>query len=121
MTSATGPTLARSLAASNLNNNVSIATKGARELISAVENKSSGRIRFIGMWHTHPRALPSKSPTGKQAMHDLGTNTSHPLHRALLVIAGSEQENWDSWLESSGIPVIYTRFALFSRQDSSDR
>jgi integrative and conjugative element protein (TIGR02256 family) len=107
VTSATGPTPG----SEQSNSHVSIATIGVRELITAVENKSSGQIRFIGMWHTHPRALPYESPTDQQAMHDLLTNTSHPLYRALLIIVGGEQERWDAWLEGNSTPVIYTRFA----------
>ena len=107
VTSATGPTPG----SQQSNSRVSIATKGTRELITAMEDKSSGRIRFIGMWHTHPGALPYESPTDQQAIHDLLTNTSHPLHRALLVIVGGEQERWDAWLEGNSTPLIYTRFA----------
>jgi integrative and conjugative element protein (TIGR02256 family) len=111
VTSATGPTPG----SQQSNSQVSIATKGTRELITAMEDKSSGRIRFVGMWHTHPRALPYESPTDQQAMHDLLTNTSHSLHRALLVIVGGEQESWDAWLEGNSTPVIYTRFAYRPR------
>jgi integrative and conjugative element protein (TIGR02256 family) len=107
VTSATGPTPG----SQQSNSHVSIATKGTRELIDAMEDNSSGRIRFIGMWHTHPGAPPYESPTDQQAIHDLLTNTSHPLHRALLVIIGGEQERWDAWLEGNSTPDIYTRFA----------
>jgi len=107
VTSATGPTPGSQQSHSY----VKIASEGARELIAAVEDNSSGRIRFIGMWHSHPHSRPQQSPIDERAMHELLTSTSHPLHRTLLVIVGGEGDKWDSWLEGKGMPAIYTRFA----------
>jgi integrative and conjugative element protein (TIGR02256 family) len=107
VTSATGP----APGSQQSHSYVRIAAEGVRELITAVEDQSSGQIRFLGMWHTHPHGQPSQSPTDEQAMQELLTNTSHPLLRTLLVIVGGEGEKWDAWLEGDGIPAIYTRFA----------
>lgn len=107
VTSATGPTPGSQQSHSH----VKIAAEGVRELITAVEDQSSGRIRFLGMWHTHPHGRPSQSPTDEQTMHELLTNASHPLLRTLLVIVGGEGEKWNAWLEGKGMPVVYTRFA----------
>jgi integrative and conjugative element protein (TIGR02256 family) len=107
VTSASGPTPGSQQSHSY----VKIAAEGVRELISTVEDNSSGRIRFIGMWHTHPHSRPFQSTTDEQAIHELLTNTSHPLHRTLLGIVGGEGEKWDAWLEGNGTPAIYTRFA----------
>jgi integrative and conjugative element protein (TIGR02256 family) len=107
VTSATGPSPDSRQSSSY----VSLGTSGARELVTAIQRNSKGRIRFIGMWHTHPHTLPYESQTDQQAMDGLLTNTEHPLYRALLVTLGAEPAEWEAWLEGSGTPAIYTRFA----------
>ena len=88
---------------------IKLGIAGTAELLAAIERRSGGRNRFIGMWHTHPRAEPSESEIDHQAMADLLADTDHPVHRALLVVLGGSVDQWDAWLEGQADPAIYTR------------
>ncbi len=90
---------------------VRLAAEYTRELLTVIEDESSGRISFIGMWHTHPHAVPFESQTDQDAVRALLTNKEHPLHRVLLVIVGGEPAAWDAWLTGDGPPAIYARLA----------
>jgi len=88
---------------------IKLGIAGTAELLAAIERRSGGRSRFIGMWHTHPRSQPVESEIDSQAMAGLLADADHPVHRALLVVLGGSAEQWDAWLEGQADPAIYTR------------
>lgn len=88
---------------------IKLGIAGTAEFLAAIERRSGGRSRFIGMWHTHPRAEPFQSEIDRQAMAGLLADADHPVHRALLVVLGGSAEQWDAWLEGQADPAIYTR------------
>jgi integrative and conjugative element protein (TIGR02256 family) len=105
VTSAIGPPPDSQRASSH----IKLGIAGTAEFLAAVERRSGGRSRFIGMWHTHPRAEPFESEVDRQAMADLLADADHPVHRVLLVVLGGSAEHWDAWLEGQAYPAIYTR------------
>jgi hypothetical protein len=88
---------------------IKLGTAGTAEFLAAIERRSGGRSRFVGMWHTHPRAAPVESEIDRQAMAGLLADPDHPVHRALLVVLGGSAGQWDAWLEGQADPAIYTR------------
>jgi integrative and conjugative element protein (TIGR02256 family) len=90
-------------------------TEGVADLVQAHQAASGGRVRFVGMWHTHPGMPPRASQTDDQAMRDLlvslpGTQVPR---RAIRLILGGGADRWDHWLRGAGPPDI--GFQLFSR------
>jgi len=56
------------------------------ERIARHRQTSRGAVRFVGMWHTHPYALPFPSPTDQQAVLHTTVLANTPCSA---VIAGS--------------------------------
>jgi integrative and conjugative element protein (TIGR02256 family) len=90
-------------------------TEGVARSIARHRQASGGRVRFIGMWHTHPGMVTRASPTDDQAMRNLliPLPTSQVPRRAIQVILGGEGEKWDYWLQGAGQPDI--GFCLYRR------
>jgi integrative and conjugative element protein (TIGR02256 family) len=90
-------------------------TEGVADRVAGHRAASGGRVRFIGMWHTHP-GLPSRaSQTDDQAIRDLLVSLpgSQVPRRAVQLVLGGEGECWNHWLQGAGPPDI--GFRLFSR------
>jgi ThiF family/Prokaryotic E2 family A/Prokaryotic homologs of the JAB domain len=105
VTSAIGPPPDSQRASSH----IKLGIAGTAELLAAIERRSGGRSRFIGMWHTHPCSAPFESQIDSQTMAGLLADADHPVHRALLVVLGGSAEQWGEWLEGQALPAIYTR------------
>ncbi|HEV2899545.1 MAG TPA: ThiF family adenylyltransferase [Pseudaminobacter sp.] len=64
-------------------------TSGVMEMHEEKLKRASGSITFVGMWHTHPQALPVPSPTDLRAMRQLlQDKTSFRGRRFLMLIVG---------------------------------
>jgi integrative and conjugative element protein (TIGR02256 family) len=87
---------------------------GVADLIDRYYRGSGGRVRFLGMWHTHPGLVAEPSRLDLQAMaRVLGeTPPARFPRRVAHVIAGGDPDRWDYWLLGIGQPDI--GFRLFS-------
>lgn len=64
-------------------------TSGVMDMHDERSKRSSGSVTFIGMWHTHPQALPIPSLTDLRAMRELfHHSSSYEGRRFLMLIAG---------------------------------
>lgn len=64
-------------------------TEGVREMQLEKATRTRGSVTFVGMWHTHPRALPVPSPTDLGAMEELLKDGPSFLgQRFLMLIVG---------------------------------
>jgi integrative and conjugative element protein (TIGR02256 family) len=90
-------------------------TEGVADHVASIRAASGGRVRFIGMWHTHPGIAPRASQTDHQAMRDLlvTLTAAQVQRRAILLTLGGEADRWDHWLQGAGPPEI--GFQLFRR------
>ena len=90
-------------------------TEGVARSIARHRQASGGRVRFIGMWHTHPGMPTRASLTDDEAMRNLllPLPTSQVLRRAIQLILGGEREEWDYWLQGVGQPDV--SFRLYRR------
>ncbi|HET9967839.1 MAG TPA: ThiF family adenylyltransferase [Streptosporangiaceae bacterium] len=90
-------------------------TEGVAGRVQAHQAASGGRVRFVGLWHTHPGTPPRASQADDQAMRDLLVSlpdTPVPRRAARLILGGGA-DRWDHWLQGAGPPDI--GFQLFSR------
>ena len=90
-------------------------TEGVADRVRTHRAANGGRVRFAGMWHTHPGMPPRASQTDDQAMRDLLVSlpdTQVP-RRAVRLIVGGGADRWEHWLQGAGPPDI--GFQLFSR------
>lgn len=82
--------------------------EGVSELRDLLRGSSAGRLRFVGMWHTHPGGLAHPSEQDRHTMQDPADSTGDMPLRSLLVILGGEPARWNAWLEGSdGQPQMY--------------
>jgi integrative and conjugative element protein (TIGR02256 family) len=82
--------------------------EGVSELRDLLRSSSAGRLRFIGMWHTHPGGLAHPSEQDRHTMQDPADSTGDMPLRSLLVILGGEPDRWNAWLDGiDGQPQIY--------------
>ena len=64
-------------------------TAGVAEMNVEKIKRTSGSVSFVGMWHTHPQALPIPSKTDLGAMKELlGQDTGFLGRRFLMMIVG---------------------------------
>ncbi|MFG1352357.1 ThiF family adenylyltransferase [Xanthobacter autotrophicus] len=64
-------------------------TAGVADMNAEKIKRSSGSVSFVGMWHTHPQALPIPSKTDLGAMKELlGQGTGFLGRRFLMLIVG---------------------------------
>ena len=90
-------------------------TDGVVARMSAHHERTGGRARFAGMWHTHPGLSAQASLIDDQAMESLFvpvTATQIP-RRAVRLILGGDDHEWTCWLQGIGQPEI--GFRLFRR------
>ena len=80
-------------------------TVGTREAAEQLDRNSGGSNRYVGMWHTHPRSLPTPSLTDRKGMERLLNEVPIPPRRTLLLILG----------RMAGRPSVGVY--VFSRQD----
>jgi integrative and conjugative element protein (TIGR02256 family) len=87
---------------------------GVADLIDRHNRASGGRVRFLGMWHTHPGLLPEPSSLDTQAMASvLGQTPPERVPRRIAhVIVGGDPDRWGYWLLGIGQPDV--GFRLFS-------
>ncbi len=90
-------------------------TEGVVTTVAAHQQRSRGRSRFAGMWHSHPGLLADASPADDQAMKDLFVPVAAAQipRRAVRLILGGDQHQWGCWLQGVGPPEI--GFRLFRR------
>jgi proteasome lid subunit RPN8/RPN11 len=88
--------------------------KGLAHLIGRHHRASGGRVRFLGMWHTHPGLVPEPSSVDIQAMASvLGQTPPERVPRRIAhVIVGGDPDRWGYWLLGIGGPDV--GFRLFS-------
>ncbi len=87
---------------------------GVAGLIERRYRASGGRVRFLGIWHTHPGLAPEPSSLDIQAMASVLDRTppGRVPRRIVHVIAGGDPDRWDYWLLGAGRPEA--GFRLFS-------
>jgi integrative and conjugative element protein (TIGR02256 family) len=90
-------------------------TAGVAARVDWHQQASGGRVRFLGMWHTHPSLPAGASDADDQAMASLlvPVTASHVPRRAVQVIVGGNADRWNYWLQGIGQPEI--SFRLFRR------
>ncbi len=78
---------------------------GVADLIDRHHRASGGRVRLLGMWHTHPGLVPEPSSLDIQAMASvLGQTPPERVPRRIAhVIVGGDPERWDYWLLGAGL------------------
>lgn len=90
-------------------------TEDVADRIAEHRAASGGRVRFVGMWHTHPGLHTAASSTDRRAMGSLlvpVTDAQVP-RRAMQLILGGDADRWTRWLEGVGGPEV--GFQLFRR------
>lgn len=81
-------------------------TAGVADINDEKMKRTSGSVAFVGMWHTHPHALPIPSETDLGAMKELlGHGTDFLGRRFLMMIVGG----------TSNAPVVSA--TMFQRSD----
>ena len=63
--------------------------EGIAETNQEKQDRTRGSVQFVGMWHTHPRALPLPSEIDVAGMKKIVCATDPPTPKALLLIVGS--------------------------------
>lgn len=84
-------------------------TEGVSDLREVLRKYSAGRLRFVGIWHTHPYGVAFPSELDEHAMNDPAGPVGEMPPRSLLVIVGGETVQWEEWLNDGGPPQIYAR------------
>jgi len=65
-------------------------TSGTGALAREKAKRTSGSVRFLGMWHTHPNGLPVLSTTDLHGMEQLVKTTQTARGRQLMLIVGGD-------------------------------
>lgn len=82
--------------------------EGTQEIVTSIRTATVDRVRFVGMWHTHPNGVASPSRTDEAGMADIvapdGTG-----RRAVMLILGGHGSSWQAWLETGTPPDLYVR------------
>jgi NTE family protein len=63
-------------------------TNGVDQAAAEIARRSRGASKPLGMWHTHPGADPTPSPTDNGGMRQLISDHARPLPKQLLLILG---------------------------------
>jgi integrative and conjugative element protein (TIGR02256 family) len=92
-------------------------TQGVADRVARHRAASRGRVRFIGLWHTHPGMPARAGQTDDRAMRNLLVSlpAAQAPRRAVQLVLGGQAETWDYWLQGIGKPD--TGFQLFRRSD----
>jgi ThiF family/Prokaryotic E2 family A/Prokaryotic homologs of the JAB domain len=95
-----------------------LGTAGVIGRVAEYQRNSRGRVRFVGMWHTHPGMSADASGVDAAAMSDLlgHATTAQAPRRAVRLIVGGSRDQWGYWLRGIGRPEI--RFQLFTRKQA---
>jgi predicted ThiF/HesA family dinucleotide-utilizing enzyme/proteasome lid subunit RPN8/RPN11 len=105
VTSATGPALDSVQSEAEYE----YGTRGVSDLRNLLRTFSAGRLRFVGMWHTHPGGAAWPSDIDKETMQGPARSVGEMPPRSLFVIVGGAAAQWNGWLDSDGRPQIYAR------------
>lgn len=65
-------------------------SKPANKVISAVWEETSGRVNYLGEWHTHDEERPVPSAEDRKLMSNVIDDESCLFDRAFMVIVGSD-------------------------------
>jgi hypothetical protein len=84
-------------------------TLGVSELRAMLYRRGGGRLRFIGVWHTHPQGLASPSVRDVETMSAPVSLTGYAPPRSVLLILGAPSAQWHDWLDGNGLPGIFAR------------
>jgi integrative and conjugative element protein (TIGR02256 family) len=89
--------------------------EGVADRVAMHRAASGERVRFIGLWHTHPCLGSAASPIDDSSMRTLldALPGSQVPRRAVLLILGGEAEAWEHWLQGVRPPDV--EFRLFTR------
>ncbi|WP_322414509.1 ThiF family adenylyltransferase [Mesorhizobium huakuii] len=69
-------------------------TAGVADMNAEKVRRTTGSVSFVGMWHTHPQALPIPSETDLGAMKELlGQDTGFLGRRFLMMIVGGTSKS----------------------------
>lgn len=87
-------------------------TEGVAGRVAGHGAASGGRVRFIGLWHTHPELAPAASPVDDESMRTLlGAMPGDQVPRcAARLVLGGDGEKWEHWLQGARPPDIEFRF-----------
>ena len=66
--------------------------EGVAEASKDKSRSSGGSIRFVGMWHTHPKGSPKPSDTDYRSMQEIVDSPALSCPRSLLLIVGTTHE-----------------------------
>lgn len=61
----------------------------ANKLIASTWEKTSGKVNYIGEWHTHDESLPVPSDTDRKLVRQVVEDGSCLLDRAFMLIVGN--------------------------------
>jgi integrative and conjugative element protein (TIGR02256 family) len=82
-------------------------TSGVSNLRDLLRQFSVGRLRFIGMWHTHPHGGAGPSERDKQTMLRPEESVNEMPPRSLMIILAGPNGQWDRWLSDGSEPQIF--------------
>jgi hypothetical protein len=83
-------------------------TAGTQELVEHYQTRTTHRVGFVGMWHTHPFGVAHPSPTDEAGMGWI-VSPKGSGRRALMLILGGTSDCWNDWRERGDTPDIYLR------------
>lgn len=83
-------------------------TAGTQEIVERYRQETANRVGFIGMWHTHPYAPARPSPVDEGGMGWI-VSPSGTGRRALMLILGGLDTQWDRWRDQGELPALYVR------------
>lgn len=83
-------------------------TQGVAEIRDAQRHNSGRTSDFVGYWHTHPDGLASPSDTDQHGMTQLVERVPG-CRRAVMLILGGTQHEWNEWLETGAVPDSYVQ------------
>lgn len=83
-------------------------TAGTQEVVERYRLESANRVGFIGMWHTHPYGPARPSPVDEGGMGWI-VSPSGTGRRALMLILGGPDAQWDRWRDQGELPGVYAR------------
>lgn len=90
-------------------------TAGVADQVARHHQASQGRVRFAGLWHSHPGLAADASHTDDRAMATMLVPVAGAQvpRRAVRLIVGGAPDRWHRWLQGIGQPEI--SFRLFKR------
>jgi integrative and conjugative element protein (TIGR02256 family) len=83
--------------------------EGVEQTVARHRARSGDRVRFLGLWHTHPGSPATMSATDMAAVRTLLVPVPHAPRRAVFLIAGGRDPVWSDWLENDRPPELHAR------------